>query len=252
MEKFTESISYNHGISINERKVTNITGVNKIESFDEEEFLLETNMGYLVIKGNSLEILKLDTKDNEEVEVNIDLSSDGIKRGGHKLRRELKYYYIENKFMLNIIFGIILLILIIIFPFNKYVINKTLTEGNTLSTKNFNIKVNDSYISERKQTSKNNSYLIIDISLKGKNNNYKLNLDNFILEGKSNEYIPSLKYYYYFTDLGNGYYNNILNTKDYEEYILIYNIDNIDKDSNFRLRYLENNRYIKLKPEIIK
>lgn len=217
--------------------------------------LLIRGLGFDIKKFNfskDLKDLKLDTKDNEEVEVNIDLSGDGIKRGGHKLRRELKYYYIENKFMLNIIFGIILLILIIIFPFNKYVINKTLNEGNTLSTKNFNIKVNDSYISERKQTSKNNSYLIIDISLKGKNNNYKLNLDNFILEGKSNEYIPSLKYYYYFTDLGNGYYNNILNTKDYEEYILIYNIDNIDKDSNFRLRYLENNRYIKLKPEIIK
>lgn len=217
--------------------------------------LLIRGLGFDIKKFNfskDIKDLKLDTKDNEEVEVNIDLSSDGIKRGGHKLRRELKYYYIENKFMLNIIFGIILLILIIIFPFNKYVINKTLTEGNTLSTKNFNIKVNDSYISERKQTSKNNSYLIIDISLKGKNNNYKLNLDNFILEGKNNEYIPSLKYYYYFTDLGNGYYNNILNTKDYEEYILIYNIDNIDKDSNFRLRYLENNRYIKLKPETIK
>ena len=63
MEKFTESISYNHGISINERKITNVTGVKKIESFDEEEFLLETNMGYLVIKGRDLEILRLDTKD---------------------------------------------------------------------------------------------------------------------------------------------------------------------------------------------
>ena len=63
MEKYTENISYNHGISINERKITNVTGVNKIESFDEEEFLLETSMGYLVIKGSGLEILKLDTKD---------------------------------------------------------------------------------------------------------------------------------------------------------------------------------------------
>ena len=40
-----------------------ITGVNKIESFDEEEFLLDTNMGYLAIKGSSLEIVRLDTKD---------------------------------------------------------------------------------------------------------------------------------------------------------------------------------------------
>lgn len=63
MDKFAENISYNHGISINERKLVYITGVNKIESFDDEEFLLDTNMGYLAIKGNSLEIIRLDTKD---------------------------------------------------------------------------------------------------------------------------------------------------------------------------------------------
>ena len=63
MNKNIETISYNHGVSINERKVMNITGVNKIESFDEEEFLLETTMGFLAIKGIGLEILKLDTKD---------------------------------------------------------------------------------------------------------------------------------------------------------------------------------------------
>ena len=50
-----------HNITINTRKNINISGVKKIENFDENEFLLETNMGYLMIKGNSLEIIKLDT-----------------------------------------------------------------------------------------------------------------------------------------------------------------------------------------------
>jgi len=59
----SSSISQNHGISINERKSMYITGVLKIDSFDEEEFLIETTMGYLVIKGENLEIVKLDTKD---------------------------------------------------------------------------------------------------------------------------------------------------------------------------------------------
>lgn len=63
MEKFAENISYNHGISINERKIVYLTGLLKIESFDNEEFLLETNMGYLAIKGSDLEIVRLDTKD---------------------------------------------------------------------------------------------------------------------------------------------------------------------------------------------
>ena len=51
----------NHNINITGRKNINITGVKKIENFDENEFLLETNMGYLLIKGNNLEIIKLDT-----------------------------------------------------------------------------------------------------------------------------------------------------------------------------------------------
>ena len=63
MERQVENISYNHGISINERKLIYVTGVKKVESFDEDEFLLNTNMGFLAIKGTSLEIVRLDTKD---------------------------------------------------------------------------------------------------------------------------------------------------------------------------------------------
>lgn len=54
-------VTYNHSITLNERKNIIISGVKKIDSFDEEEFLLETNMGYIIIKGKTLEIIKLDT-----------------------------------------------------------------------------------------------------------------------------------------------------------------------------------------------
>ena len=53
--------NYNHGINIVERKNILITGIKKIENFDSEEFLLETTMGHLVIKGSDLELVKLDT-----------------------------------------------------------------------------------------------------------------------------------------------------------------------------------------------
>lgn len=52
---------FNHGLSIAERKSIVVSGVKKIESFDSEEFLMETTLGYLVIKGVELEIIKLDT-----------------------------------------------------------------------------------------------------------------------------------------------------------------------------------------------
>ena len=53
--------TYNHGITISERKSIIVTGVKKIESFDNEEFFMETTLGFLVIKGEELEIIKLDT-----------------------------------------------------------------------------------------------------------------------------------------------------------------------------------------------
>ncbi len=53
--------TFNHGISVSERKSIVVTGVKKIESFDNEEFFMETTLGFLVIKGQDLEIIKLDT-----------------------------------------------------------------------------------------------------------------------------------------------------------------------------------------------
>lgn len=62
MEKIDDAINnYNHGITLVERKSLIITGVKKIENFDDEEFLMETNMGFLVVKGEQLELIRLDT-----------------------------------------------------------------------------------------------------------------------------------------------------------------------------------------------
>ncbi len=61
MDKQENLNSYNHGISLFERKNLVITGVKKIENFDSEQFLIETVMGFMLIKGEGLELIKLDT-----------------------------------------------------------------------------------------------------------------------------------------------------------------------------------------------
>ena len=67
------NLSANHSVSINDRKNLIITGVKKIDSFDNEEFLMETTMGYIVIKGKDLEIIKLDTfKQNVSINGTVD------------------------------------------------------------------------------------------------------------------------------------------------------------------------------------
>ena len=61
MDKEKELSNFNHSINVVERKNVLITGVKKVDSFDNEEFLVETVMGYLALKGEDLELIKLDT-----------------------------------------------------------------------------------------------------------------------------------------------------------------------------------------------
>lgn len=68
-----EIASFNHNITVTERKNIVISGVKKIDNFDDHEFLLETTMGYLLIKGTDLEIIKLDTyQGNVSIKGNFD------------------------------------------------------------------------------------------------------------------------------------------------------------------------------------
>lgn len=53
----------NHEVKMTDRKTIFLTGIKKIVSFDAEEFLMESNMGIVVLKGESLELVKLDTTD---------------------------------------------------------------------------------------------------------------------------------------------------------------------------------------------
>ena len=61
MDKDNSINNYNHSISLLERKNLVITGVKKIENFDNNQFILETIMGFMIVKGEGLELVKLDT-----------------------------------------------------------------------------------------------------------------------------------------------------------------------------------------------
>ena len=64
MENKEEVISFgNHELKLIDRREISLTGIKKITSFDSEEFLLESNMGFILIKGSNLEIMRLDTHD---------------------------------------------------------------------------------------------------------------------------------------------------------------------------------------------
>jgi len=49
-----------HDLIMRGRRLIEITGVKQVESFDSEEFLLETVMGFLAIRGQNLQMKNLD------------------------------------------------------------------------------------------------------------------------------------------------------------------------------------------------
>lgn len=210
--------------------------------------VLVRGLGFDIKKFNfsrDLKELNLSEEDKEEVELTSQIDANSLKRVGRRTFRELKYYYQDNTLIINIIFAIIGIILLI-YPFNKYVINRDLKEGQILSTDNFNLRVNSSFISNRNRISPNNSYIIVKISVLGKINKSFLDMNKITLITNNNKYIPSEKYYNYFSDIGVGYHKEILDTKNYHDYILIFNVDNSEK--NYHLKYLNSKKLIRINP----
>src|SRR5690554_4694346 len=52
-----------HKVTVINRNEIEIHGVKEVDSFDHEEFLLETIMGYLVIRGQQLQLKSLHVED---------------------------------------------------------------------------------------------------------------------------------------------------------------------------------------------
>ena len=64
MDKVIEALEVTSSeVRIIDRKKVILTGLKKLISFDPEEFLMETNLGTILLKGEGLEIIKLDTVD---------------------------------------------------------------------------------------------------------------------------------------------------------------------------------------------
>lgn len=52
-----------HEVKIKNRKTIEINGVKELDSFDSEEFLMETVMGYLIVRGQQLQLKNLNVEE---------------------------------------------------------------------------------------------------------------------------------------------------------------------------------------------
>lgn len=57
-----------HSLLLKDRKEIELTGVKSLDSFDSNDFLVETHQGFIHIKGSNLAILRMDT-DNGQLSI---------------------------------------------------------------------------------------------------------------------------------------------------------------------------------------
>ncbi len=84
--------STKHEVKVIDRSLIYLSGIDKIISFDSEEFLMESIMGIILLKGENLEIVKLDTHDGVvsiKGTINSMLYDDGKKKEGESLLGKL-------------------------------------------------------------------------------------------------------------------------------------------------------------------
>lgn len=92
MDNSTLYDSSKHEVKIIDRNLIHLSGIDKIISFDNEEFLMESIMGIILLKGESLEIVKLDTHDGVvsiKGTINSMIYDDGKKKDGESLLGKL-------------------------------------------------------------------------------------------------------------------------------------------------------------------
>lgn len=64
-----------HKLILNNRRICNLTGICDVLSFDENEIVLETDQGMLIIKGKELHVNRLTL---EKGEVDVDGKIDSL------------------------------------------------------------------------------------------------------------------------------------------------------------------------------
>lgn len=68
MEELNSVNKRTHKLMLSNRRTCNLTGINDVLSFDENEIILETDQGMLMIKGTDLHVSRL-TLDKGEVDI---------------------------------------------------------------------------------------------------------------------------------------------------------------------------------------
>lgn len=204
------------------------------------------------------EYLELSEDDREEMEISIDVDKESIKRLARRLKRNLGYFVQEHKLLVEVV-STILVIFVAYKSYNFiFVVNKSYKQGDIINTNGYEIKINNSYYSDKDykgtKVSSGSSFVILDLTIKNNSQKRTVNFNRFHVMNRASNYSPTNKLYEtQFKDLGTTVSDLTLENGKEKNLILIYKVSEKDKLNRFVLYYQELNgndthlRKIKLK-----
>lgn len=206
----------------------------------------------------SSDVLKLEIsdKDNEEIEVNVDIDFNERRRKRKEKIRKLKYFYAENRYLVNIgfiVLGVIVSLLIAFIINSKNHINK---EGVYYDSNYFTFKINDTKLLNNDFQGKkitDNYLIVVSANIKSKVLNKSLYLSDFSLKVEDIKFKPIKKYFDSLIDLGTFYDEQVLSLEN-TDYLFVYEIPEKYLESNMYFSYNSEGRVIDilLNPKKIK
>lgn len=183
---------------------------------------------------DDLDDLDLNELDNEEFEVNVEFDSHTFKRKVRRSFYNARYYFVENKIMLLLITSLFLII-------GGFILYRGLKDDTVeysmnqeFSVTNYNLKIEDAYLTSydisSKKISDDTSLIAIKFKIKTFNKTENFIFGKLALKIGDNKYYHNIDNKGYVNDLGSVYTGQKL-TDEYQTFILVYEIPkNLNKE----------------------
>lgn len=195
--------------------------------------------------GEDLAELEIDVSDNEEFELTVGIDPNKIGRRLRRGRREIKYFIVENMFVLTLISIVVVTSLVIIIFLDKKVYNKMYLQTEPFKAGYFVNTVNNCYYTNLNQrgmpiTSEDKSFIITKVNVNNQSSfPLQLSLDSINLVYGDKIYSPIITRYQSFADLGMGYTNQTINSNNQSPFIFVFEVDDGINLDNLVFRYRE-------------
>lgn len=205
-----------------------------------------------------LEEMQIDIKDYEEVEVDFGKNTYIITRNIRKIFRLLKYFILENKFVVTIMASIIVLVAVLSVFLNIKVYNVKYNEEDSIIANNINYEILNTYITNKDINNniitKDKKYILIKLLATNKTMyNYNLYRESFRLKVNDELLLPTFGYDNKFIDIGKTYTPFEIRSGIETQIVLVFELDknNSSKEYILRIKNYDYGSFVDLENEYV-